>query len=189
MMKKLILFWIGIISLSTLNGQELVKAPKVISVELAYRYMMSNDLVSNAGSNGYGFLVDYAWQLSGFNGKKHPVYLSVPLGYVVVPGNDTDPGMRMLHYGWAVRHMLGHGEKVKPFLGYGLLLNQVSIENREGQVFGHQTRFTFGTDFNTQKRVLPYLAVEYSMARHPQLDQEDSSWLRFLELKAGVRIQ
>jgi hypothetical protein len=178
-----------IICAFNVQAQELEKAPKQISFELGYRYIMTNELISNGGLNGYGFLIDYAWQLSGFTETKHPVYLSVPLGYTIIPGSETLAGQRMLHYGWAVRHMLGKKKTIQPYVGYGLLLNQISIEDREGQVFGHQTRFGFGMNYNNKSILTPYLTLEYSMARHPQLDVEESSWIHFLEVKAGVRFK
>ncbi len=188
-MRTRIILMVFVIGSFTLHGQELVKAPKQISFELGYRYMLSNDLVPGGGVNGYGLLIDYAWQLSGYTETKHPVYLSVPIGYTVIPATAGAPGQRMLHYGWAVRHMIGRGKTIQPYLGYGLLLNQVSIENREGQLFGHTTRFSFGTNFKNESILTPYITIDYSMARHPQLDVEENSWLHFLELKLGLRFK
>jgi hypothetical protein len=173
----------------SLSAQELEKAPKQYSFELGYRYMLSNALVPDGGTHGYGFLIDYAWQLSGFSEAKRAVYLSVPLGYSIIPGGDSGPGQRMLHYGWTVRHMLVKEGKVQPFLGYALLLNQVSVEDQSGQLFGHQTRFAAGTNFASGGLLTPYITVEYSMARHPQLGVEESSWIHFLGVKAGIRIK
>jgi len=170
-----------------LSGQELEKAPKQYSFELGYRYMISNELVADGGSHGYGFLLDYAWKLSGYTPEKNGVYLSIPLGYYMIPGVNGGPTQRMLHYGWTVRHMIGRERKIQPFIGYGLLLNQVSVEGRDGQLFGHQTRFSAGTNFNSDSRWIPFVTFEYSMARHPQFDEE-SSWLHFVELKLGVRL-
>lgn len=168
-------------------GQELEKAPKQYSLELGYRYMLSNELVPGGGTHGYGFLLDYAWQLSGYQPGHNPIYLSVPLGYTMIPGGDAGPTQRMLHYGWTVRHMIGKPRKIYPFLGYALLLNQVSVSDREGQLFGHQTRFAAGVNFNSDSRVIPYITFEYSMTRHPQFDAP-SSWLHFIELKTGIRL-
>lgn len=188
MRSRIVLIVLVFISLNV-QSQELEKAPKQISVELGYRYMLSNDLVPDGGSAGYGFMIDYAWKLSGYTPSKRAVYLSVPLGYTILPGSTTGPSQRMLNYGWAVRHMIGKGQVVQPYVGYGLLLNQVSVEDREGQLFGHQTRFALGSNFNHGSLITPYITVEYSMARHPQLDIAESSWLHFIELKAGIRIK
>ena len=170
-----------------ISGQELEKAPKQYSIEIGYRYMLSNELVPDGGVHGYGFLLDYAWQLSGFHGKKRPVYLSVPLGYTMIPGGNSGPSQRMLHYGWTVRHMIGNGKTLHPYIGYALLLNQVSIEDVEGSLFGHQTRFAAGMNFKTESRVKPFITFKYSMSRHPQLGAP-SSWLHFIELKSGIRL-
>lgn len=183
--------WIILLLLATIvlpgRGQELEKAPKQYSLELGYRYMLSNELVPDGGAQGYGFLLDYAWQLSGYLPGHNPIYLSVPLGYTMIPGIDGGPSQRMLHYGWTVRHMIGKPRKVYPFLGYALLLNQVSVSDRDGQLFGHQTRFAAGVNFNSDRRVIPFVTIEYSMARHPQFDAP-GSWLHFLELKTGIRL-
>lgn len=170
-------------------SQELTKAPKQYSLELGYRYIISNDFVSSGGIHGYGFLLDYAWQLSGFTTAKHPVYLSVPIGYSFLPGGGSEPGQRMLSYGWTVRHMLNRDKAVQPFVGYALLLNQLSFENREGSIFGHQTRFSAGLNFRTESIITPFIKLEYSMARHPQLDVAESYWLHFIEMKLGLRLK
>ena len=172
-----------------IRGQELVKAPKQYSIEIAYRYSLSNDFLISGGDHGYGFLLDYAWQLSGFTPAKRAVYLSVPIGYTIIPGTGSTPGQRMLSYGWTVRHMMSRNKTVQPFIGYALLLNQLSFENRDGSFFGHQTRFSAGLNYKTSSIFTPYLALEFSMARHPQLDVPDSYWLHFLELKLGVRMK
>lgn len=170
------------------GGQELEKAPKQYSFELGYRYMISNELISGGGTHGAGFLLDYAWQLSGYTPDKNAVFLSVPIGYAIIPSTSGGPAQRMLHYGWTVRHMIGREKKIHPFMGYALLLNQVSADDREGQLFGHQTRFAVGVNFNSGGFTTPYIAFEYSMARHPQFEAE-SSWLHFMELKLGLRFQ
>lgn len=186
-MKKWILLSVLTIISFPGRGQEIEKAPKQYSLELGYRYMLANVLVPDGGTHGYGFLLDYAWQLSGYLPGHNPVYLSVPIGYTMIPGGDTGPTQRMLHYGWTVRHMIGKPKPVHPFLGYALLLNQVSVDDRAGQLFGHQTRFAAGVNFNSDIRVIPYITIEYSMTRHPQFNAA-SSWLHFMELKTGIRL-
>ena len=172
-----------------MKGQELVKAPKQYSLELGYRYSISNDLLPSGGSHGYGFMLDYAWQLSGFSGSKRPVYLSVPIGYTIIPGSGAVSGQRMLSYGWTVRHMMNKDKTFQPFLGYALLLNQFSIDDRDGSLFGHQTRFDLGLNYRTESAITPFIKMEYSMARHPQLDNPESNWLHFIEIKAGIRLK
>jgi len=171
-----------------LYAQELLKAPKQYSVELGYRYLLKNDLVPNGATSGYTLLLDYGWQLSGYTAGKKPVYLTVPLAYTYFPGQNGTTGMRMLSYGWTVRHMLTRDKNINPFLGYALLLNQLSVNGTEGQLFGHQTRFEFGANFRGAEKLKPFLKVEYSMSRHPQLDDPESYWFHAVELKAGLRI-
>jgi hypothetical protein len=186
-MKQWILFvMLGTITLNA-RGQELEKAPKQYSFELGYRYMLRNELVADGGIHGFGFLLDYAWQLSGYLPGHNPIYLSVPLGYSMIPGGEGGTTQRMLHYGWTVRHMIGKPGAIHPFMGYALLLNQVTVADREGQLFGHQTRFAAGCNFNSAMRVIPYVAIEYSMSRHPQFNAP-GSWLHFMELKTGIRL-
>lgn len=186
-MKKWILLSVLTVIASDSVGQEPGKAPKQYSLELGYRYMLSNELVPNGGVQGYGFLLDYAWQLSGYLPGHNTFYLSTPVGYTLIPGGVAGPDQRMLHYGYTVRYMIGTPKAVHPFLGYAMLLNQVSVGDREGQLFGQQTRIAAGANFITFTRVIPYITIEYSMARHPQFDTA-SSWLHFLELKTGIRM-
>jgi len=156
-------------------------------MELGYRYIMKNDLLLDGAPSGMTLMFDYGWQLSALDGKGKPVYLTIPLGYTYFPAGNSTTGMSMLSYGWSIRHMLGYGKAIDPFLGYGLLLNQLSVKDREGQMFGHQTRFELGVNFAGLKSVIPFAKVEYSMSRHPQLDDTESYWFHAVELKAGLR--
>lgn len=168
-------------------SQEIHKAPKQITAELGYRYVLKNDLLSDAAASGMSLMLDYGWQLSAFDGIGKPVYLTIPLGYTYFPGSSSATGMRMLSYGWSVRHMLTSGGRTSLFMGYGLLLNQLSVSDREGQMFGHQTRFEFGVNFLDKQPLSPFIKLEYSMSRHPQLDDPESYWFHAVELKTGVR--
>gem|GEM_PF-3350410 len=58
-------------------------------MEFGYRNLFSlidnaNALPAKLATQGYGFLFDYAWQLSGLNKKRPAVYLTVPIGYTVL---------------------------------------------------------------------------------------------------------
>jgi len=188
-MKKILfilLFSYSIVAFSQETG--VVKAPKQYSVEMGYRYMHKNTFINQANT-GYTVLFDYAWQLSGFGGDKAPTYLSVPIGYtyLLADNGNANENMRILSYGWTVRHMFRKGKKHMPFLGYSLLLNQLSINGTEGQVFGHQTKFDCGVDFVTGKRLRPFVKAEWSMTRYPRLQQDKGDWLYAAELKAGFR--
>lgn len=169
------------------------KVPKQYSFELGYRYALpvidnSNVLLGNSATNGYGFLVDYAWQLSGLNANKPAVYISVPIGYsILLPENSASNRTSMLNYGWTVRHEFGVKKKVTPFAGYGLLLNTLKVEGTEGSVMGHQTQFEFGTNFNTGTRLKYFAKIQYSYTSYPKLGDSKRIHFQFIDVRAGVR--
>jgi hypothetical protein len=164
----------------------LEKAPKQYSVELGYKYIYSSGF-ENKASQGYGILLDYSWMLSGFV-NKHKVFLSVPLGYsYMMPDSETDEPISILNYGWTVRHELLKNKKNVPFLGYALLLNQLRIENIDGSVFGHQTKFELGYNFRNDKKVIYFAKIEYSFTRFPSLGNKKSNKIHAVEVKVGFR--
>jgi len=166
------------------NAQSFSRVPKFISVEMGYRYIPSTSF--DIKDQGMNLLVDYAWQLSGFTGKP-AAYLSVPLGYTYLFGGSGTNSGRILSYGWTVRHELKSKGKAIPFLGYGLLLNQLKINSTEGAVFGHQTCLNFGYRFKSEKKANFYTKVEYSYSRYPHLGVKKSDTIQGVELKAGIR--
>ena len=114
------------------------------SIEIGYKNNF-NFTFENKATSGMMALFDYAWQLSGVDGTSKASFISVPIGYaMLIPNTNNDKLIKILSYGWAVRHELANDKKIIPFLGYALLLNQLSIDETEGQVFGHQTKFDFG---------------------------------------------
>jgi hypothetical protein len=164
------------------------RVPKQYSFEMGYRNLFAQSNFSNQSTNGYGMLLDYAWQLTGLDGKRPPVYLSVPLGYtVLMPDNEASKSVHMLNYGWTVRHELTRGHKWTPFLAYGLLLNNMRIADRDGSVFGHQTQFDVGVNLNTTTRLKYFAKIEYSYTSYPQLDQPERMRLHYADLRVGVR--
>lgn len=171
----------------------IVKVPKQISIEAGYRYVLpvidnSNVLGGNSATNGYGFLVDYAWKLSGLNGKRPGVYLSVPLGYsIMLPDNSASKRVSMLNYGWTVRHELSVNKPITPFVGYGLLLNTLKVAETDGGVMGHQTQFEFGANLNTKTRLKYFAKLEYSYTSYPKLGDSKRIHYQFLDLRLGVR--
>lgn len=165
-------------------ASEFEKVPKHYSFEVGQRYVSSSTFdMKNVGTT---LLFDYMWQLSGFNGKPAG-YISVPLGYTMFyAGEGTQTNI--LSYGWTVRHDLKPiDSKYIPFFGYGLLLNQLRMENIEGSVFGHQTRFDFGYEINADKKFSQFVKIEYSYTRYPRWAQKESDKIHAFELKAGVR--
>ncbi len=161
------------------------RVPKVKSLEIGYRNLIGTDF-ENINSSGYTFMFDYAWQLSGFHGNKKESFISVPLGYTILNIGEAKSA-RILSYGWTVKHNLRKNKRAVPFLGYGLLLNQLSIDGIEGKVMGHQTRFDFGYDFNNQNRLYPFIKIEYSMTRYYQLANSKNKHLNSWVLKTGFR--
>ena len=174
------------------------KVPKQISLEFGYRNSFyKNTRLSNDGSttgilnnatNGYGFLIDYAWQLSGLNGKKPAVFLSVPIGYsVLLPNDALSKKISMLNYGWTIRHELTTNRKPVPFIGYGLFLNNLRVDGIDGSVTGHQTQFEFGTNFNTDKRLKYFAKIQCSYSSYPKLNDTKSLHFMYADLRVGVR--
>lgn len=170
-------------SLSVLS-QTIDKVPKFKSFEVGYRHISSTSF--DLKTEGLTFLFDYAWQLSGFNGKP-AAFISVPLGYTYLFGGDGTHSGGILSYGWTVRHDLRANRRTIPFFGYALLLNQLRLNNVEGSSFGHQTRFDFGYMFKADKKLNPYLKVEYSFTRYPHLGIKESDKIHAFEIKGGIR--
>ncbi len=186
----LILIVCSTITVTAQEKQTIFKIPKQFSFELGYRnvFSQSNMYENNKASNGYGMLFDYAWQLSGFDGKKAKSFITVPLGYtIMMADNASSKSVHMLNYGWTVRHELTKGKKIIPFLGYGLLLNNMRITDTDGSLFGHQTQFEVGTNFNTSTRLKYFAKIQYSYTSYPQFEQPERIRLHFIDLRAGIR--
>lgn len=166
-----------------LSGQTLNKAPKNYAVEIGYRQIPSTTFDIKTG--GFTLLCDYAWQLSGFNGKPAS-FITVPLGYTYLSQGKSDNTARILSYGWTVRHHLTPDKKAVPFIGYGLLLNQLRMSNLDGSIFGHQTRFDFGYLFTLSEKLRFYTKLEYSYTRYPRLGIKSSDKIHAAELKLGL---
>lgn len=162
------------------------KVPKQMSLEAGYVRIISSEL-GNPASNGYTVLFDYAWQLSGFAGKRS-AFISVPLGYTqFFPDSDTGRSVRMINYGWTVRHELRPQAGLVPFIGYGLMLNQYSEKDIKGRRFGHQTRFSLGVNYYNSSCFQPYIQLDYSMVNYPQWGIKGSLGKNYLEIKVGAR--
>lgn len=182
------LFTIILLSSLTLSAQvdEKDVVPKEYSLELGYRYISSSKF-ENQASMGTTILLDYAWQLSGFN-RKNASYISVPLGYTILrPDTEGDSKMSILSYGWTVRHELGREKKVIPFFGYSLLFNQLRQQDVDGSIFGHQTKFDLGINLNNTGKVRYFTKFEYSYTRYPRWGHDKSYTMHTWELKVGAR--
>lgn len=170
------------------------KVPKQISFEAGYRYVLpvidrSVNPYVNQTTNGYGFLIDYGWQLSGLNGKKPAVYLSIPIGYaVMLPDNINSRRISMLNYGWTVRHELLKNKRITPFIGYGLLLNTLKEKDTDGSVMGHQTEFELGVNLKTSSKLKYFTKIEYSYTSYPKLGDSKRIHFQYIDLRFGVRL-
>ncbi len=187
-MKRLItLLFFGVLTVSLLQAQEMDRVPKQYSLEAGYRYVLKSEF-TNQASHGYTAIFDYAWQLSGFH-KKKASYITVPIGYTqLFPDTENDNPVRIISYGWTVRHELAKDKKVIPWMGYALLLNQYKEIGVDGKVFGHQTRFSLGTNFMINSRLIPFVKIEYTLTNYPIWGQEESVQYNFIEVKTGVRL-
>jgi len=169
------------------------KVPKQYSFEFGYRNIFSvidnaNALTGNSATHGVGFLFDYAWQLSGLNKKRPAVYLSVPMGYTIIyADNSLSKDISLLNYGWTVRHELAVNKSAIPFVGYGLLLNTLSVKGTPGGVMGHQTQFDFGYNFNAKSKLKYFAKIQYSYTSFPKLGVKERIHLQFADLRVGVR--
>ncbi len=164
------------------NSAPFKHVPKQYSLELGYRYNFDNPAGYTAG--GYSLLFDYAWQLSGFNNGKAS-YISVPLGYTYFAAQNNNLSMRILSYGWTVRHELSKQKKVIPFLSYGLLLNKINFEDKSGGLMGHKTLLGGGSNIKFGSRKL-YIALNYIYTTFYQLEA-DKIRMQGVELNLGIR--
>ena len=183
------------------------RIPHQISVEFGYRYSFyQNTYLTNMGtyydpnlyniqtinsaSSGVGILVDYAWQLSGFSGKKPAIYLSIPMGYsILLPDNPGSKRISMLNYGWTIRHELTtKDKKIIPFVGYGLFLSNMSVDGISGSVSGHQTQFEGGLNFSTTTKLQYFVKLQVSYSSYPKLGYAQSLHFMYADLRFGVRL-
>lgn len=163
------------------------RVPKQKSLEVGYRYVI-NDNFPNTALNGVSLMFDYAWQVSGLN-KRKAVYITIPIGYTYTLAKDRNNNvdMRVLSYGWTIRHELAKNKKVMPFLGYGLLLNQLAFNGTDGGVMGHQTQFEFGCNFRNLKKLKYYAKVEYSYSSFARLGEKKRTFMHSFDFKTGIR--
>ena len=185
--KIIILLLLTLPILSNAQSIEKDRVPHEYSLELGSRYVFSSGFEGHP-SLGYTVLLDYAWQLSGFETKSKS-FISVPLGYTMfLKKTDEEVSVSVLSYGWTVRHEIGRDKKWIPFLGYALLLNQLREFGNEGTVFGHQTKFDMGVNFNTGHKLDYFAKIEYSFTRYPALGKAKSDQVHAVEFKLGLRL-
>ncbi|MEI6755178.1 MAG: hypothetical protein WCK78_18700 [Paludibacter sp.] len=186
------------------------RIPHQISVEFGYRnsfyqntYLLTDgnyasfdangkvlpNQVYNSVTHGVGILADYAWQFGGLTGKKPAIYLSIPMGYtILLPDNSASKRISMLNYGWTIRHNLTTSDKkLIPFVGYGLFLNNMSMEGVSGSVSGHQTQFEGGLNFSTATKLQYFVKLQASYSSYPKLGYAKSLHFMYADLRVGVR--
>lgn len=159
------------------------RVPKQFSLATGGIYLHRNDIFQEKDP-GITVMFDYSWQLSGLDGTRPSSYISVPLGYSHF---FTTSKLSIFSYGWTVRHNLLKQKKIIPFLGYGLLLNQLHYEPEKGKRYGHQTRFDAGCELHTGKPVTLFTKLEWSMTRFPQRFVDEIDKLYTVVIKIGVR--
>lgn len=187
------IFTLNTFSQQTLDEYKMIKVPHQLSLETGYRNVFSlidrsGVMNGNSATHGVGALFDYGWQVSGLDGKKPAVYLTVPIGYTKLFADyATSKDISMLNYGWTVRHNLNRDKRLTPFLGYGLLLNTLKIEDIAGGVMGHQTQFELGTNLNTGSRLKYFAKIQYSYTSYPSLNNAKRIHFQFIDLRIGAR--
>jgi hypothetical protein len=187
-MKKIVLLLVILLPLSVWGQDSVFRAvPRQISLDFGYRMVSGSELVNKA-SQGYAVMADYAWQLSGFRPGKKAAFISVPLGYAqMFPDTDTSRGVRVISYGWTVRHELRQQKGWVPYIGYALMLNNYAEKGIDGHRFAHQTRFAGGVSRYGNSAFQPYAELTYSMTYYPEWGIKGSQGYKFVELKLGVR--
>jgi hypothetical protein len=207
-MKKAIFIFITILfsnifqSVSAQKDSTHFRIPHQISVEFGYRYSFYKNsylgkdgnytteaALMNRATSGAGILADYAWQLSGFDGKRPAIYLSVPMGYTILfPDDPASKRVGMLNYGWTIRHELAKkSERIIPFIGYGLFLSNLSVAGVPGSVSGHHTQFEGGLNFTTPTKLNYFVKLNVSYSSYPKLNYDKSLHFMYADLRAGVR--
>jgi len=173
---------IACIACVTLSLYGFERVPKQYSLEFGGIYAHKNE-ISHESLPGATVLFDYSWQLSGLDGTRPASFITVPMGYTVFSG---DSSLSILQYGWTIRHDLTKSTPVIPFLGYGLLLNQLHYEGDKGSRFGHQTRFDVGAEWFNDRPFHLFAKGEWSMTRFPERTG-GSDWFYSAGVKVGVR--
>jgi hypothetical protein len=186
-MKRIFIFlMIGLPFMVQAQDTVFKKVPKQMSLEAGYRRITGSEF-TNQASNGFSVLFDYAWQLSGFNGGRAS-FISVPLGYTFML-SDMEPSVsvRVISYGWTVRHELRPQKGWVPYIGYGLMLNNYAEHGNDGHQLAHQTRFSLGLNQYNSSSIQPYVQLDYSMTYYGQMGVKGSLGYKFVELKIGAR--
>jgi hypothetical protein len=169
----------------TANNQE--RVPKQKSIELGYRYVIYDNF-QNTALHGVSLMFDYGWQVSGLN-KKKAVFITIPVGYAYTLAKDrmNEVDVRILSYGWTIRHELAKNKNAVPFIGYGLLMNQLAFNGTDGSVMGHQTRFEFGYNFRNLKKLKYFVKAEYSFSSFAKLGDKRRNYIHSMDIKTGIR--
>lgn len=183
-----LLFAVFLLSSNILSSQNFAKVPKQYSLEFGYRNLFAHSNITLNHTHGYGGLFDYSWQLSGFDGTKNKSFISVPMGYtIILPDDPAGERIAMLNYGWTVRHELTRNSAWIPFVGYGLFLNDLTQPSVEGSVFGHQTEFDLGVNYQPAGKLIYFAKLQYSYTSYPQRHEPERIRLHYADVRLGVR--
>lgn len=177
---------IGVISFAQNNMDSSDRVHKYFSLEIGPKINIRSTPDTLAGSGG-AIMLEYGWQVSGFNGKKCRSFISIPLGYSMISDNKNHNSSTILNYGVAITHELTKDTNNVPFIGYALLLNQQRFDGIKGSVFGHQSRFEFGVNHYISNKWVLYGKLGYSYCRFPSLYASKSNQLHQIEVKFGAK--
>ena len=195
--KILVIFFLISIRAFTQESQSAsdFKIPTQLSFDIGYRNVFStiwngtnSNAYSNKASNGVSIMADYAWKLSGFSGKRMSVYISVPLEYTQLqPDGNVNKQVSVWAYGWTVRHEFANGKLYRPYVGYALLLNRMSVNGIDGEAMGHNTRLEAGINRYGNSNLIPYVKLHYSYTDYTQIDSKFSYHVQSFAVSLGIR--
>jgi hypothetical protein len=153
--------------------------PKRITIETGYSRLLKSN-IDEISNSGFAFGFYFMCPVSGFSGKPK-AFISLPLGYSVIPPKDTSKDFGIAYYGIHITHELSNKSKNIPFVGYSLLFNQLRKQYTEGRVIDHETHFDAGYYFGEKV----FLKAEDSIASYPELENPISDKLSNAGLKIG----
>ncbi len=181
--------WPGHASASSPSDEQVVDTavagfdvvPKTTSLSSGWVYSYANSLPNGNGTTeasrpqGIEVVGDYLWQVGGLNGG-WPSWLGFYLGWVIFPEQAANVRTGVLEYGLRVKHALFPGERLRPFLTYGLGTTQVWIDGFDGRDITHQTRLGLGLDTDVGKRLKLTVELAWHAQNLPVLDGQDWSF-------------
>lgn len=204
-------------SVPTKKKSDHYRLPFKVLLELGYRNSFAHYYETILSSNSYtqgvftnepnhGLManIDLAYQIGGLDGRLPAVYLSIPLGFTALFDQkqalfQSDPfvtnGVKgsgingVLAYGFNIRHDFLKGE-IRPFVAYGLLLNQLFFNNAFGRILGHETRFDLGMELLDKNGPFSgQFRLSFSIAIFGELGRKESFYDYVLTAAVGVALR